>query len=265
MEVTPDELAKKIVQQYQSLPDDKRLLVAIAGPPGSGKSTLAYPLTDALNSKLLHHPPENPSHIEQPKSLELAEANEDQGKNDEIAICVGLDGWHYSRKELDGFEDPKEAHWRRGAAFTFNLTLYSDFLKSLREPLSRTNGIYFPTFDHALKDPLISKIPITSRHRIVIVEGLYCLLDQPEWKDSTEQFDLKIWVEVDKEQARQRVLKRNFEAGIVADYKACEERVNAVDMANGEEVRNHRVNPDYIITSIEDHPFSREAFSGVPQ
>jgi hypothetical protein len=29
------------------------------------------------------------------------------------AICVSLDGWHYSRSMLDGFEDPVNAHWRR--------------------------------------------------------------------------------------------------------------------------------------------------------
>ena len=34
----------------------------------------------------------------------------------EVAICVGLDGWHYSRAALDGFEDPKEAHYRRVSA-----------------------------------------------------------------------------------------------------------------------------------------------------
>ncbi|WVW83851.1 hypothetical protein I302_105873 [Kwoniella bestiolae CBS 10118] len=263
MEISPDGLARKIVEKYKQLPENERLLVAVAGPPGSGKSTLAYPLTDALNSLLLHHPPPNPAHIEQPRSLELAEANEQQGKNDEVAICVGLDGWHYSREELDGFEDPKEAHWRRGAAFTFNLPSYTTFLQSIRQPLSSSKEISFPTFDHALKDPAISPVKITSQHRIIIIEGLYCLLDQPGWAESSEMFDIRIWVEVDKQEARERVLKRNFEAGIVEDYKACEQRVDAVDMANGEEVRTYRVQPDYIITSIQDHPFSREAFSGI--
>jgi len=35
------------------------------------------------------------------------------GAEGEVAICVGLDGWHYSRAELDTFPDPSEAHWRR--------------------------------------------------------------------------------------------------------------------------------------------------------
>ncbi|WWD02916.1 hypothetical protein V865_000959 [Kwoniella europaea PYCC6329] len=263
MEISPDQLAREIVQAYKKLPENERLLVAIAGPPGSGKSTLAYPLTDALNALLLHHPPANPAHIEKPHSLGLAEASEQQGQNDEVAICVGLDGWHYSRKELDGFENPKEAHWRRGAPFTFNLPSYTSFLQTIRQPLSNSEQISFPTFDHSRKDPAISPLKISAQHRIIVIEGLYCLLDREGWRDSAAYFDLKIWVEVDKAEARERVLKRNHETGIVEDYKACEERVDAVDMANGEEVRTHRVNPDYIITSIQDHSFSSEAFSGL--
>ncbi|WRT66307.1 uncharacterized protein IL334_003262 [Kwoniella shivajii] len=267
MEIQPAELAKSIIELYEKLPENERLLVAIAGPPGSGKSTLAYPLTDALNTVLLRHPPSNPSHREGSPSLRLAEQDENQGGNDEIAICVGLDGWHYSRKELDGFDDPKEAHWRRGAPFTFNLSSYSNFLKSLRQPISSTtftsSSIPFPTFDHAIKDPSISPIPISPRHRIILVEGLHCLRNSDGWRDTAEMYDLKVFVAVDKDEARKRVLKRNFEAGIFTDYKACEERVDAVDMVNGEGVCTDRVDPDYIITSIEDHPFSKEAFAAL--
>ncbi|WVQ99329.1 hypothetical protein IAU59_006461 [Kwoniella sp. CBS 9459] len=262
MEVRPEQLAKRIVSAYKLLPDDQRLIVAIAGPPGSGKSTLAYPLTDHLNALLLHHRPLNPSHIERPKGLELAEASDAQGGDDEIALCVGLDGWHYSRAELDGFDDPEEAHWRRGAAFTFDQQSYHSFLLSLRQPLSSPNAksIPFPTFDHALKDPSIAPIAIHPRHRIIVIEGLYTLLDREGWRDSAEMADMRVWVEVDRAEARSRVVRRNFEAGIVDSIEACEKRVDAVDMANGEEVRFHRVQPDYIVTSIEGSPFSTESF-----
>ncbi|WWC70242.1 uncharacterized protein I206_104192 [Kwoniella pini CBS 10737] len=261
MEIAPAELAKKIVEAYKLLPKDKRLLVAIAGPPGSGKSTLAYPLTDALNAIILHHAPMNPSSLVQPESSDIAEPSKAQGSNDEVAICVGLDGWHYSRKDMDGFDDPKEAHWRRGAAFTFNLKSYSAFLKSLREPLTSSKAIEFPTFDHAVKDPTPSDVPVLPQHRIVLIEGLHCLRNTDGWEETVNQFDLRIFVEVDRTEARNRIVKRNFQAGIITDYKACEERVDAVDMMNGEEVRKYRIQPDYIITSIEDHPFSKEAFS----
>ncbi|OCF36675.1 hypothetical protein I316_01271 [Kwoniella heveanensis BCC8398] len=228
MEVRPEQLADRIIEAYRRLPNDQRLLVAIAGPPGSGKSTLAYPLTDHLNALLLLHRPPNPSHIERPQSLELAEASDTQGEGDEIAICVGLDGWHYSRAELDGFDDPDEAHWRRGAAFTFNQSSYHSFLLSLRQssssPDSDAQSIQFPTFDHALKDPSISPSPIRPRHRIIIIEGLYTLLDKEGWRNSAELADMRVWVDVDRKEARARVIKRNFEAGIVDSIEACENR-----------------------------------------
>ncbi|WWD17380.1 hypothetical protein CI109_101821 [Kwoniella shandongensis] len=264
MEVTPEQLAGKIVKAYRVLPPDKRLLVAIAGPPGSGKSTLAYPLTDALNTLLLHHTPPNPSQIENPPSLDLVEASGTQGKDDEVAICVGLDGWHHSRKELDGFDDPTEAHWRRGAAFTFDLPSYHTFLSLLRLPIdphaSTPLGIPFPTFSHSTKDPQPSPYPILSRHRIILIEGLYTLLDQVGWKECAEMMDVKVYVDVDEEEARGRVVRRNFEAGIVDSIEKCEERVDAVDMVNGEQVRNHLVSPTYIIKSTEGQPFSAKAF-----
>jgi hypothetical protein len=55
-------------------------------PPGCGKSTIAYPLVSHVNALL---------------------------GGDEAAICISLDGWHYSRAELDRMPDPVEAHWRR--------------------------------------------------------------------------------------------------------------------------------------------------------
>ena len=79
--------------------------------PGSGKSTLAYPLTDRLNAILLHRPTPHPAHVD--AEAALASPDSEAGARDEIAICVGLDGWHFSREKLDGFDDPKEAHWRR--------------------------------------------------------------------------------------------------------------------------------------------------------
>ncbi|OWZ62829.1 hypothetical protein AYX15_05080 [Cryptococcus neoformans] len=262
MQVTPEQLVNEIVKKYNELPKDRRLLVAIAGPPGSGKSTLAYPLADALNSFILGHPPTNPSHIETPVSSLLAEGSSQQGNGEEVALTIGLDGWHYRREELDGFDDPQDAHWRRGASFTFDLNSYKAFLLLLRIPLCPhpPENIPFPTFDHASKDPKPSPFPILPGHRIILIEGLYTLLDQPGWKDCAAMMDIGVWVDVDENVARKRVIKRNWEAGIVEDVKKCEERVDAVDMKNGEQVRNYLASPTYIIRSIDGELLSKESF-----
>ena len=73
------------LSQSPSLITCAAMTTAVAGVPGSGKSTLAVPLTDRVN------------HL-------LAAAPSVKGKEKETAVCVGMDGWHYSRAELDLFE-----------------------------------------------------------------------------------------------------------------------------------------------------------------
>lgn len=71
--------------------------------PGSGKSTLAYPLVDKINLLLGI----SISHRAEINKVEMIASNYDGIEAAEwsrkIAICVGLDGFHFSRKELDGF------------------------------------------------------------------------------------------------------------------------------------------------------------------
>ena len=114
----------------------------------------------------------------------------------------------------------------KGAPFTFDLPAYLSFLQLLRLPLvpHPPIAIPFPTFDHALKDPLPSSVPISPRHRIVLVEGLYCQLGTPGWKECAEMFDVRIWVDMDHSLARERLIRRNFKAGIVDDIDRCAER-----------------------------------------
>lgn len=50
------------------------------------------------------------------------------------------------------------------------------------------------------------------------------MLDKPGWRDCAEMMDLRVWVETDREVCRQRVIKRNWKAGIVDTLEKCEER-----------------------------------------
>ncbi|WWC65536.1 uncharacterized protein I303_108154 [Kwoniella dejecticola CBS 10117] len=235
MSRTIDQLAHDIVDTYHARAGDTRLLVGIAGPPGCGKSTIANPLTQRINSIL--HSAHSPSQAEESIS----------------AVCVSLDGWHYTLAELDAMEDPVYAHRWRGAAFSFNQPEYRKFLEKLKTPshLGTPATIPFPTFDHAIKNPVLSPTPITTSNKIVLIEGLYTLLDIPGWKDCSDMMDFKVWVDVDEETARRRLVKRNFEAGITADVESCAERVDAVDMKNGEFVRAHTIKPTHVFVSVD--------------
>ena len=75
--------------------------------------------------------------------------------------------------------NPEEAYARRGAAFTFDAKKFVTDIKAAKE---RGAGL-FPGFDHAVADPEEGKISFNStEHQIVLVEGLYVLLNQDPWK-----------------------------------------------------------------------------------
>ncbi|GAA5946949.1 hypothetical protein JCM3765_002088 [Sporobolomyces pararoseus] len=235
MERALSQLANSILDRLSQVPTDQRVLVGVAGAPGSGKSTLAYPLVDYLNERL----------------NEKAEST-----NNNLAVAVGLDGWHHSREELDRFPDPAEARRRRGAAFTFNALSYVAFVKALRsDPV--LPFVPFPVFSHAVKDPTHSSTPILPQHRIVVIEGLYTLLNIDPWLEATQELDVKVWVECDRKVARERLIERHLESGIEPNREAAEQRVDGSDMINGEFIRERLVEPDFSLNSIDDPVFAR--------
>ncbi|GAA6059440.1 hypothetical protein JCM10212_005379 [Sporobolomyces blumeae] len=219
---------------------NRRILVGIAGAPGSGKSTLAYPLVDVLNRRLAPAPPEGRRDAVAPP----------------VAVAVGLDGWHHTREALDRFPDPVEARRRRGAAFTFDAVSYVAFVRSLRSnPV--LPAVPYQLFDHAVRDPMPAPSPILPSHRVVIVEGLYTLLDIGPWREATDELDVKVWVECDRKVARERLVERHLESGIEPNRRAAEERVDGSDMINGEFVREHLVEPTLRVDSVDDPAFAQ--------
>lgn len=94
------------------------------------------------------------------------------------ALVVTMDGYHYYRHQLDQMEDPEYAHARRGAEFTFDA---QRFVKDLKHAQATGEGS-FPDFDHAKKDPEEDKIKFDGKkHQVVLVEGLYVLLNKEPW------------------------------------------------------------------------------------
>jgi hypothetical protein len=66
--------------------------------------------------------------------------------------------------------NPREAHERRGAAFTFNAPVFISCLQRLRDDSLTAHPIPFPSFDHARGDPVQDDVWVMPKHRLVLVE-----------------------------------------------------------------------------------------------
>jgi len=232
MEHVAKDLANELIMRLKDLSPGKRLIVGIAGIPASGKTSLAQLIVKTVNS--------------------MATAGPNSSQSD-AAILVGLDGWHLTRDQLRAMPDPKLAFDRRGAHWTFDPISYLAFVKLLREPISeQSSAIKAPSFDHAVKDPSPESIHIFPSHRIVVIEGLYVLLSEKGWKEAAELLDERWLIDVNVEEARQRLVKRHVVTGVAADEKEAYWRADENDMPNGIFLLQNMIAPTKRIQSLDD-------------
>lgn len=248
-----NQLVTELLAQANSLESDARLLVGVSGFPGSGKSILATKLVSALNASSSSSP---------------------------IAICVGMDGWHYPRSVLSTFSDPKLAFDRRGSEWTFDSTRFADFVSSVKR--NPTSTLKAPSFDHAEKDPLQDGVLVLPSHKVVVFEGLYCNCSVGEWGRAAKEMDRRLVFEMDKEEAKRRLVVRHVATGVakdedeaiwrgefpittcldfgkgdqVADVFLTLSCVRAVadnnDLPNGDWLMSHLLEPYTVVRSIDD-------------
>lgn len=171
-----------------------------------------------------------------------------------------MDGYHLTRAQLSALPDPVTAHARRGAEFTFDAASFLALVAALRQPLTpSTPVITAPSFDHAIKDPVADGYIIQPSHRIVVVEGLYVLLDKTPWREASEMMDEKWFVEVDFAVARRRLAKRHMLAGIVNSEAEGDRRARENDLVNGRMIVEGLVQGvDEVVVSREDGKWVHE-------
>ncbi|KAL1750935.1 P-loop containing nucleoside triphosphate hydrolase protein [Schizophyllum commune] len=216
--------AAYLVDKLQSVPAPNRLLVGIAGIPASGKSEFAVLVNRYTNALL-------------------------EGR-DEKATLVGLDGWHLTRAQLDAMSDPKLAHDKRGAHWTFDGNSYVAFVRALRQ--EPTGVITAPSFDHAVKDPTPHAVAIHPHHRIVIIEGLYTYLSVEPWCEAGRLLDERWLIEISLEEAEKRLVKRHVLSGVAKDHNEAVWRSNTNDMPNGRFLLENILEPTKVIPSVHD-------------
>jgi pantothenate kinase len=228
MQTTYETLATRAISKYNALQTAetnaprKRLLVALAGPPGSGKTTIANHVAARIN-----------------KELRLAQG----------ALVVSIDGFHLPRRTLDALPNREEAYARRGVHWTFDAAAAVTFIQQTR---AFTGMLYAPTFDHAIKDPVVESLPIPEDTAILIFEGLYLLCDLEPWRDIAGCVDEKWFVNVEAGQASQRVAERHVKAGIEPDIDSAMQRVERNDAINGRWICETKGTFDVLVESVDE-------------
>jgi len=215
----------------------RRVLVVVAGPPGSGKTTIASHIVGLLNgevSRIAENEKETPS---------------------AFAVAVSVDGFHYTRKYLDKLPNRDEAYLRRGAPWTFDVDGIVRLVRTLQESaavsLDARKVVKAPSFDHALKDPVEDDIQIGLETSVIVLEGNYLLLDTEKWREISELADVKVFVDVDVDCARNRVAERHVAAGIEDTYLKALARFDGNDALNGDLIRKNLVRYDVRVESFD--------------
>jgi len=184
-----------------------RLMVAVAGPPGSGKSAFAAILRVVIDS--------------------IA--------GQELAVVVGLDGWHFPNGYLESHSivrKVKRVSLRsiKGAPESFDAESAYACLSSIRQG----GQVNYPVYSRSLHDPLPGAGRVLIEHRIVIVEGNYLLLDEIPWRRFRQLFDIHVFIKIDPAAVEADLIERHRRGG--KSSEAIQHQVYEVDLPDARRV-----------------------------
>ena len=159
---------------------EPRRVVGIAGPPGAGKTTLVEAV--------------------------LGAASADPRLGGRVAH-LPMDGFHLPNAELDrlGRRD------RKGAPDTFDAAAYAAVLAAAREVPRRV--VTAPAFDHAVGEPEPDALMVPTHADLVLTEGNYLLLDDPQWLAVRTTLDETWFCALGDDVRRDRLVRRHVAAG----------------------------------------------------
>jgi pantothenate kinase len=195
----------------------RRVLVALAGVPGAGKSTVAAKIATAFNATT------------QPGAGTMA--------------ALGMDGFHLPKAALRRMPEPDVALARRGAPWTFDPSAMAERLAALRDA---EGPVTWPGFAHDVGDPVEAAHTVPPDVRVVLIEGLYVLLDDGPWREVSACFDLRWFLEVPRELARERLIRRHMAAWKI-DRMTATQRAESNDALNAEIVLASRARAEALL------------------
>jgi len=161
----------------------RRIAIGLAGGPGTGKSTLAAELVTTLDAT---HPG--------------------------IAALVPMDGFHMKHAKLEtmGQVDYK------GAPHTFEGADFVSFLHHLKHATEAVSG---PGYSRKIEDTVDNAFTVQPEAKILIVEGNYLLLTEGPWAGVKPLLDYAVFINVERELVKARLLKRHGEEGLFTEER----------------------------------------------
>jgi pantothenate kinase len=208
--VTADLLASEAVELVG---DGSRAILGIAGSPGAGKSTLVDLLLERVAA----------------------------AKGADWVAHVPMDGFHLADAHLDRIV----ARGRKGAPDTFDAAGYAHLLERVKREVDEP--VYVPGFDRTLEQPLAAALVVLPSARLVVTEGNYLLLDDPDWARARRAMDAVWFVTSDESKRIARLIARHIEFGKTPDEARA--WVETTDQRNAELVAGTVGKADRVISA----------------
>lgn len=197
-------LVNEIITKAQ---ETERYMVAVAGPPASGKSTLSEKLSLLINQQFKF----------------------------QVSEVIPMDGFHLDNTSLDKLS----LRHRKGAENTFDSEGFTKMIKTL---MSTSEPIRIPLFDRQNDACIPDAKVISSKQRILIVEGNYLLLNSKPWSDIHGIYGYKLFVNPGIKVIKERLINRWKDNGY--DLEGARHRALSNDIPNAEFVLEYSIKAD---------------------
>lgn len=199
------------IQRLYSNADGRRIAIGITGGPGTGKSTLAREIVTMLNAT---HPG--------------------------AAALVPMDGFHMRHAKLEAMGQVDF----KGAPHTFEGAEFVTFLHHLKSAKDAVSG---PGYSRKIEDVVDNAFTVQPEVTMLIVEGNYLLLTDGPWAGVKPLLDFTVFLDVDRDLIKLRLLKRHAEEGLFTEERN-RAHIDRTDMPNFDLVAQSADRADLVIT-----------------
>jgi pantothenate kinase len=152
-----------------------------------------------------------------------------------------MDGFHLADAQLDRIG----ARGRKGAPDTFDVAGYANLLERVKREVDEP--VYVPGFDRTLEQPIAAALVVLPSARLVVTEGNYLLLDDPDWARARHAMDAVWFVTSDESKRIARLIARHIEFGKTPDEARA--WVETTDQRNAELVAGTVGKADRVISA----------------